>query len=112
MSDFSILQEKAGNLPNKLIRYYKKNYSYGGIFCTCVQPWISNDAIIDARLVCMTAFCLDHYSGATDDLKLVVLKGMYFYVWQHYKSTLQWFSHNPFITILREHLEIEGLEDL
>jgi hypothetical protein len=111
MPTYTELKQRAHLLPLKLSRVYERQYTLGGIFCSCFTPVIGGEVITDALLIQQTVTCLEFYSEG-DDIKLLVLTGMYIYIWQRYGSTLQHLINKPFLDLLAEHLETTSLVDL
>lgn len=111
MPTFTELQQLAHFLPSKLRKTYEKHYTLGGIFCPCMPSVVGSEVISDALLIHHTAKCLEFYPEA-DDIKLMVLTGMYIYIWQRYGGAMNYLMNKPLLDILGEHLEINSLVGL
>ncbi len=111
MPTYTELKQCAQYLPNKLSKIYERQYTLGGIFCSCFTPVVGGEVFNDALLIQQTANCLESYA-VDDDTRFMVLTGMYIYIWQRYVNTWQYLINKPFLGLLAEHLEISSLVDL
>lgn len=111
MPTYAELKQCAQYLPNKLSKIYERQYTLGGIFCSCFTPVVGGEVFNDALLIQQTAYCLEFYTEG-DDTRLMVMTGMYIYIWQRYANTLQYLINKPFLGLLADHLEISSLADL
>lgn len=111
MPTYAELKHNAYNLPIKLSRIYERQYTLGGLFCSCFTPVIGGEVLTDALLIQQTGVCLDFYPEG-DDIKLKILTGMYIYIWQRLGNSLQYLLNKPFVNLLSEQLEINSLADL
>lgn len=111
MPTYAELKQSAQYLPRNLCKIYERQYTFGGMFCSCFTPVAGGEVFNDALLIQHTANCLEFYDE-DDDTKYMVLTGMYIYIWQRYVNTWQYLINKPFLGLLAEHLEISSLVGL
>ncbi|WP_419418880.1 hypothetical protein ACNVED_10025 [Legionella sp. D16C41] len=110
MPTFTQLQQKAEFLPMKLCNSYTKLYTMGGLFCSCL-PFTPSQLLQDAYLIQKVAKNLNYYA-VVEENKLLVLQGVYLYIWERYDSSFQKVFNKPFLDTLSAHLEVNSLEEL
>lgn len=119
MPMYESLQHDAKNLTELLTRAFIRQFSYGGLFCTCL-PTVTNQQLFnDAKLIQQTAECLDFYTGKTYSGIIITthtryraLVGIYLYIWYQYDNLLQSYLNKPLLELIKQHLGFNSLDQL
>lgn len=108
MPEYRTLLENAKNIAQRLSP--KRNIS--GFFCCYLFSTTDDGILKHAKLIESAANVLELYPAANDQIKSLILQGLYLYIWQDYESLIQVISKRMFILILQEHMEINSPSEL
>lgn len=111
MPYYEVLKQKSLRLPERLGRRYAKEFTLGGLFCSCFGSTMGESIKFNAQLIQNIAKCLAYYPFA-EETKLAVLIGIHIYVWQNYEQTLQLLLNKPLLETLARDLEVYNWREI